>query len=69
MMWVSSTMDTNRQERKWLVVECKTLKCVKANYVLPPKMITLMGSHGRWNDYDIAFTIMMIIKHEKQKCI
>jgi len=30
-------------------------------------MITLMGSHGRWDDYDIAFTITMTIKHGKHK--
>jgi hypothetical protein len=36
MMWVSFAMDGNRQEGKWLVVEHKALKWVKANNA-PPK--------------------------------
>jgi hypothetical protein len=28
-----------------------------------------MGSHGRWDDYDVTFTIMIIIKHRIFKCI
>jgi hypothetical protein len=28
-----------------------------------------MGSHGEWDDYDIAFMIMMIIKYGTLKCI
>jgi len=36
MMWVSSTMDGNRQEGKWLIIECKALKWVKENNVPPP---------------------------------
>jgi hypothetical protein len=31
MMWMWSTMDGNKQEGKWLVVEHKALKWVKAN--------------------------------------
>ncbi len=60
MMWVSFTMDGNRQKNKWLVVEHKALKLAKTNNV--PSKDTLTGSHGRCNDYDIEFTIMMIIK-------
>ncbi len=35
MMWMSSTMDGNRQEGKWLNVECKALKWVKMNSAPP----------------------------------
>jgi hypothetical protein len=28
-----------------------------------------MGSHDRWDDYDIAFMVTMIIKQRKIKCI
>jgi hypothetical protein len=28
-----------------------------------------MGSHGRWDDCDIAFTIIVTIKHGRFKCI
>ncbi len=28
-----------------------------------------MGSHGRWDDYDIAFMVTMIIKQGRFKCI
>jgi hypothetical protein len=28
-----------------------------------------MNSHGRWDDYDITFTIIMIVKQGKFKCI
>jgi hypothetical protein len=28
-----------------------------------------MGSHGRWDDYDITFIVMMITKQGKFKCI
>jgi hypothetical protein len=28
-----------------------------------------MGSHGRWDDYDIAFMDTMIIKQGRFKCI
>jgi hypothetical protein len=28
-----------------------------------------MGSHGKRDDYDITFTIMMAIKHGRLKCI
>ncbi len=36
MMWVSSTMDGNKQEGKWLDVKCKALKWAKSNSA-PPK--------------------------------
>jgi hypothetical protein len=36
MMWVSCTMDGNRQERKGLIVEHKALKWAKVNSA-PPK--------------------------------
>ncbi len=32
MMWVSSTMDGNKQEKKSLIIKCKSLKWVKVNY-------------------------------------
>jgi hypothetical protein len=35
MMWMSSTMDGNKKERKWVVVKCKALKWAKANKTLP----------------------------------
>jgi hypothetical protein len=35
MMWVSSIMDGNRQEGKWLAIERKALKWVKVNNALP----------------------------------
>jgi hypothetical protein len=28
-----------------------------------------MGSHGRWDDYDISFTIIMTVKHGRFKHI
>jgi hypothetical protein len=28
-----------------------------------------MGSHGKWNAHDFAFTITVIIKQGKLKCI
>jgi hypothetical protein len=31
MMWMSSTMDRNRQEGKWLAIEHSALKWIKAN--------------------------------------
>jgi hypothetical protein len=36
MMWVSSTMDGNKQVGKWLIVKCKALKWAKMNNG-PPK--------------------------------
>jgi len=36
-MWMSSTMDGNKQERKWLVVERKALKWANANSPPPLK--------------------------------
>jgi len=35
MMWMSSTMDGNRQEKKLLIIECKSLKWVKVNNTFP----------------------------------
>ncbi len=64
MMWMSFAMDGNRQERKQLVVEHKTLK-----WIVPFLKITLMSSHGKWDDYDIAFPITMTIKHGRLKYI
>jgi hypothetical protein len=34
-MWVSSTMDGNRQEGKWLIIEYNALKWAKVNSALP----------------------------------
>jgi hypothetical protein len=59
-MWMSFAMDGNRQEGKWLIAKCKALKWAKTNSA-PPKII-LTSPHGRWDDCDITFTIMMIIK-------
>jgi hypothetical protein len=36
MMWMSSTMDGSKQEGKWLIIKCKTLKLTKTNNA-PPK--------------------------------
>jgi len=36
MMWISSIMDGNKQEGKWLAIKCKGLKWVKTNNA-PPK--------------------------------
>jgi hypothetical protein len=36
MMWVSSTMDGNKQEGKWLTIERKVVKWAKSNSA-PPK--------------------------------
>jgi len=36
MMWMLFTMDGNRQEGKWLIIERKALKWAKANSA-PPK--------------------------------
>jgi len=35
MMWMSSTMEENRQKGKWLIVKFKALKWTKANIALP----------------------------------
>jgi hypothetical protein len=67
MMWMSSTMDENRQKGKWLVVECKTLNGLK--WIVFPQKITLTISYGKWDDYDITFMITMTIKYERLKCI
>jgi hypothetical protein len=61
MMWVSFVMDGNKQDGKWLVIECKALKWAQVNNA-PPQSITLTSPHGRWDDYDITFMIMMTIK-------
>jgi hypothetical protein len=34
MVWVSSTMDGNKQKGKWLDVECKALKWAKVKSAL-----------------------------------
>jgi hypothetical protein len=68
MIWMSSTMDENKQKRKWLIVKHKTVKWAKANDA-PPQRITLTNFHGKWDDSDIAFMITMIIKQGKLKCI
>jgi hypothetical protein len=36
---------------------------------MPLQGITLTCFHGIWDDYDIAFTIIVIIKQERFKCI
>jgi hypothetical protein len=36
MIWMSSTMDGNRQEGKWLAVKLKALKWAKTNNAPPP---------------------------------
>jgi hypothetical protein len=36
MIWMSSSMDGNKQKGKWLNIKCKALKWVKANSA-PPK--------------------------------
>jgi hypothetical protein len=36
---------------------------------MPPKRITLIRPHGKWDDYDIGFMIIMIAKQGKVKCI
>jgi hypothetical protein len=53
-MRMLSTID----EKKWLVIERKALKWVKAN-----------NAPGRWDDYDIAFMTMIIIEQKKLECI
>jgi hypothetical protein len=35
MMWTSCAMDGNKQDGKWLIVECKALKWVKSNNAPP----------------------------------
>jgi hypothetical protein len=35
MMWVSSKMNGNKQERKWLVIEWKTIKWANVNSAAP----------------------------------
>jgi len=34
-MWMSSIMDGNKQEGKWLAIKCKILKWVKTNSAPP----------------------------------
>jgi len=48
MMWVSSTMDGNRQVGKWLVVECKALKWAKMNNGPPKAHLDESPWHMRW---------------------
>jgi hypothetical protein len=62
-MWMSFTMDGNKKKMKWLIVKHKALKWSKLNIAPPlPLRITLMGSHGKWVDWNITFTITMIVK-------
>jgi hypothetical protein len=68
MMWMLFAMVGNRQEAKWLAIECKALKWAKANKAPPPR-IALTSPHGRWDDYDITFTITMTIKQRRLECI
>ncbi len=67
MMWMSFVMDGNKQEEKLLFVKHKALKWIKTNNV--PQGITLMGSQGRYVDYDIAFIITMSAKQGRFKCM
>jgi hypothetical protein len=39
------------------------------NNMFESQMITFMGSHGKWDDYDISFTITVTIKHGRFKRI
>ncbi len=66
-MWMSSTMDGNKQEGKCLIIESKTLKWAKDNNAPspPPPRIILISPYGRWDDYDITFTITMIVKKKE----
>jgi len=66
MMWVSFAMDGNRQEGKWLIVECKALKWTQMNSTPPKDTLTIL--HVKWDDCDITFTIMMIVKQRKLEC-
>jgi hypothetical protein len=36
---------------------------------MPLKRITLIGFHGIWDDYDIAFMVIVSIKQGRLKCI
>jgi len=49
-MWMSSTMDGNKQKGMWLAMECKALKWVKTNSAPPPPRIPLTSPCGRWDD-------------------
>jgi len=55
-------MDGNKQKRKLLTIEHKTLKWDKTNNA-PPK------DHLPWDDCDITFTITMTIKQRRFECI
>jgi len=57
IMWVSSIMDGNRQERKWLIVEHKVLKWAKRNNAPPKDHFTESPWEMKWvwhdlHDYD-----------------
>jgi hypothetical protein len=55
---MSFVMDGNKQEGN--IVECRALRWANVSSALP--RITLTGFHGIWDDYDIAFTIIVILK-------
>jgi hypothetical protein len=61
MMWMLFIMDGIKQERKWLVIEWKALKCANANSALFKK-IASMNFHVKGDDCDITFMIMMVVK-------
>jgi hypothetical protein len=73
MMWVLFIMDGNKQEGKWLVVECKAIKWVNANNALPRDHLDKLPWQRGWlwhhlHDYDgckIRETLMHIIHKQR----
>jgi hypothetical protein len=73
MMWVSSTMDRNKQEGNWLIIKCKALKRLKQ--IVPPlkdhldkfpwQMRWVWQHRHDYNDYKIEKTQMHIM-HEQR---
>jgi hypothetical protein len=68
MMWMLFVMDGNKQEGKWLNIESKALKWAKANST-PHKRSPWWVPMADGNDFDITFTITMIIKQRRVECI
>jgi len=68
MMWVSYTINENKQEGNLLAVKCKVLKWAKVNCALlkrSPWWVPMANGMT----VTLIFTIMVIIKHGRFKCI
>ncbi len=63
-MWMSSTMDGNKQEGKWLTIEHKALKWAKANNA-PPKGSPMWHHLHDYGDYKTRKTQMHKMREQR----